>query len=269
MSSVTICMASTEREGIFKRIEGKKEAEWGALPVEWVEVKNDQAQSINHLYQFTVNRKTGDLFIDCRKAKIWCKMLTYVIVEPLVLTGKTICHLLGVSLALNIYQEVQKIKTEEEKGEKIPLKNKAIRYLVLIGENVIDTVKTPFYGAALVIIGLTSLVIGPFAPTTFLFKMRETVSKVELSLNRGEKKSIWIVYRCFQPLKNIDELKTWGGDWGIENTQYPENVTGTEKGLINLAAVQVHFRREHRAIFNDCFRLLPDNVRYVSPSARK
>lgn len=156
-----------------------------------------------------------------------------------------------------------------EKGATVTLKNKTCRYLSLIGKNVVDIFRTPAYGIALLIMGIGAGIIGPLTPKAFLFKMRETIGKVELSLNKGDKSSVWIVYPCFQPLKNIDKLKTWGEGWKLENVQYPEEINNTEKGLLNLAALQIDFKRKHRAIFNDCFRLLPDNASYVSASAQK
>lgn len=256
------------KEDIFNRID-QKSGDWGGLKVTWSEVNGEK--KIEHLYQYNVNLKTGDLYLDCTKAKLVSKCMVYVLIKPFMFAAKTLGHLSGISLAVGIYQEVQKIKNEEKDGNKISLKDKTVRHLNVLKNELCDIVRTPIYGVALTAIGLVGATVAPFAPKSFIFKVVETIGKIEVLLNRGNKESGWILFACFLPIQTINSLNTletgWGS-WNYKNTEYPNEVTPTEKGLINLAGVQINFRRKNRAIFNDCFRLLPPDVRYVSPYAK-
>ena len=250
---------------IQENIEQKENSRWGRINAKWNEINSNQ--ELNHIYKFTLDLKTGDFYLDCRRRKIWCKSLTYLFVQPIVLSLKTVYHLmLPLSISLEIFQEVQKIK-EFENDQKIKLTNKekTIRIVKVITKDLLDIVRTPLYAGALSIIALAGVVIGPLAPN-ILYNTRAMAAKVELALHWGNEDSNWIIYRCFHPLGNVITIDQ---EWQRtrEDTKYikPESSEADRlKGLSNLARALINFRRENRAIFNDCFKLLPANQAYIS-----
>ncbi len=240
----------------------QRTGDWAGLPVLWNENKDNKdgktIEVINHIYQFNINLKTGNLFLDCTKSKWATKCFVYAIVQPTVLAIKTLSHLTGISLAVKIYQKVKEMNNVEGNPQgKISLKDKSIQILKVLGQEVTDIVRTPLYASALTILGVAGAIIGPFAPRNFVFKVVEIAGKVELSLHRGEE-SRWIVFECFQPIANITTIKD---EWVRRRSDQKT----TEQGLINCASSQICFQRTHRAIFNNCGFLLSEDFRYVSP----
>lgn len=244
---------------IYDRITEESTSRWGRLKVECCEV--NQSKEIQHVYDFSVNKKTGEFYLDCNKSKLFCKLLSYAIVEPVILAAKTIYHLLlPVSIPLAIFKEVQKIREEEATGTKV--NNKTMRVIKACWLNVVDIVRTPCYAVALAAVAVAGVLIGPFAPRHYLSSIRALAGKIELALMRGESRSGWIVYACFQPVENIKEFKDWRE---LNNVTYPQMTNPTEKGMITWVMRHVEFRRKHRALFNDCMRKLGPESQYVSP----
>lgn len=274
------------KEAIFRQI--KQEAptsKWGGLEVHWNELV--RSKEIDHIYRFTVNRDTGDLYLDCNKQKLTLKFALYTVLQPIVLSAKTVYHLLlPISIPYEIFRECQKIKAEDARSQ-VKMKNpeKAKRVFKAVAWSVANIVVTPGCAAVSAIIGVAGVIIGPFAPKRFLYDLRATAGKVEMFLHGGDKKSKWIVFACFQPISHISKMEEWGlkhkdqsGQWvrgahedarlthphTLSDTKYADDISDEQRGLTNLARGLIEFRRTTRALFNSCMLLLPREKQYLS-----
>jgi hypothetical protein len=249
-----------------KMPEGQK---WGRVICKWEEkpseVNQTITQNITHTYAAAINLKNGDIYLDCRKRKIWAKCALYSLVQPIILTAKTVYHLLlPVSIPLEIYKTVQAARKE---NPEISKKELAKRCFIQVGKNFADIVRTPAYAVALTVIGIAGVIIGPLAPKT-LYDIRATAGKMEKSLHWGDDTSPWILFKCFQPISNL--MTIGKEEWTRFNnaTVYLKGKNDEESttlyGLTNLARALIQFRRDHRAIFNDCFQKYAKNEPYKS-----
>lgn len=266
-------------------------SKWGGLEVNWNEDITKKDKTINHVFRFTVNRNTGDFYLDCDKRKLTLKFSLYAVLQPLIFSVKTVYHLLlPISIPYEIFREVQKIKLKEAQlSQKIASSEKAKRIVKVVVWNVASIVITPGCAAVSAIIGIAGAIIGPFAPKRFLYELRATAGKVERFTHRGDKNSIWIIYKCFQPVQNISTIEKLGlchqsgkeykvgkdpkGGNTFPNTHqdtlYQKDITNEERGMINLARAMISFRRTKRALFNDCMQLFPQEKEYISSYVEK
>lgn len=240
-------------------------SKWGRVICVWKEKKETSA--MEHLYAVTINLQNGDIYLDCRPRKIWAKCCLYTVIQPILLTAKTIYHmLLPFSTAVAIYQTVQAAKQEETK---ISAKELSKRIVVAIAKNVADIFRTPVYALALTIVTLAALIIGPLAPKS-LFHFRMALGNMEKSLYWGNGDSAWILFKCFQPVENLMTVDQWNRrqpDTEYLHEHGQENPT--MNGLTNFARAQVQFRRHNNALFNDCLHKFPENKAYISAALAK
>lgn len=202
-------------------------------------------------YHATVNIKTGDLYIDCRRRKIFVKQVAALFIRPLhTCFAKTLWEIgaLIPRLLMNTYG----------------LAKKEINFTTFATRSVTaftDIVRTPLYGIALTVCHLFSAAMGLLAPNT-LYYTREITGNLELAHLR--KKTIfdkegnprrWALVGCFTPL----------GSLLYEGTSQQD----IQFNLQNFAKAQIKFRRTTNAIFNDCGILLPKGECYLSAAAPK
>jgi hypothetical protein len=124
--------------------------------------------------------------------------------------------------------------------------------------NFVDIVRTPLYTTAMLVVTVSAVIIGPFAPHK-LYDLRALAGRLEIALNRGQD-SLWNLAPCFQPIDNLMEIHHQNKKKA--DTEYDDEAT--LQGCNNLARSYIKFRRENRNIFNDCGMLLPEGKVYIS-----
>jgi hypothetical protein len=254
----------------MEQILEKENSRWGRIICKWTEKKEvEESQDpvlIEHLYASTINLKNADMYLDCRPRKIWAKFTVYSIFQPIVLTAKTFYHLiLPISIPYIIYKTVRDANNEQkDKKTEISGRELAKRIFKEIGKNILDIGRTPLYAIVLTVIGISALIIGPLAPK-ILHDFRRVAGNVEKSLNWGNADSAWIIFKCFQPIENLMTVKEWSREYP-DTSYYPQKTKNRSilKGLANFARAQIKFRRENRALFNDCFLKYSQDKPYKS-----
>ena len=205
----------------------------------------------NHEFHACINTQTGDIYLDCRKRKIFAKHLALAIARPLHTCIKTLWHatLIG-PLALEIFKVMQGKQTLKDLG-KNTLKSLA------------DIVRTPVYGLAMTITNLVGLILGVVSPNT-LYETRAIAGKLEREMLRVDHifkaDKMWQLSPCFSPIKRF--LTKHEGKY-VERTR-----EDLDQMLLQFAKSNIKFRRKYPVIFNDCGRLLPADKEYIS-SAKK
>lgn len=211
----------------------------------------NESPALKHELHSCLNTDTGEIYIDCRRRKIFAKHLALAIGRPLHTVMKTLWHvsLIG-PLALEVYKVMQEKQTWKD------LRQNTIKSLA-------DIVRTPLYGVAMTLTHLAGIVLGVVAPNT-LYETRALAGKLERDMLRVnyiyKADGMWLLSPCFSPMKNILSYKS--GEY-LERS--PEEM---DKMLTGFAAANIRFRQKHAVIFNGCGRLWPKDQAYIS-SAKK
>lgn len=201
---------------------------------------------LEHHYHASINVKTGDIYLDCRKRKIFAKNATFILLRPIHITIKTAWH---ASIIGPISREVFSA-AKGRKSSKEALKN--------IINSMADIIRTPIYGIAMTVISIGSIILSPVSPNV-LYHSREKIGQLERRLHRVENffdSDFPVLSPCFSPIANI----------GTAHKRYDRelSVYNTNRGLSKHAKSQISFRMEKAAIFNDCYNLLPKDKSYIS-----
>lgn len=246
------------------RTEGEK-SKWGRLVCHWKEVDpEDRSVELNsHIFTPLINWNTGDYYLDCSKKKIYCKLATHLLLRPLLIAIKTVYHaMIPLSLIHVVYKSVQ-----EGKEEKLGSKEIAKKCLKNSVNSLLDIVRTPAYGVAMLIVNIAALVIGPLAPKT-LYDAREATGWLIKRLHRQDRLTPGIfhgdLFPCLAPFGNLKNISKKNREQ--KDTDYSDPSTDALRGLNNLARNEIWFRRDHYACFNNPFGTLDPKVRFVSPS---
>lgn len=180
---------------------------------------------LHHEYHACANIKTGDIYLDCRRRKIALKHFTLALFRPIHFTIKTIWHATIVGPLIK-----ESILTFRGKNKE-PLSCRMIKSCA-------DIFRTPAYGVAMTVTHVVGLLLGCISPNT-LYKTREIAGKLEYAFLRGKTQDAWAP--CFMPIRKITSYNL--SDFGKKN---------------------IRFRRNKRAIFNDCCLLLSVEKAYIS-----
>lgn len=189
-----------------------------------------------HTYAHTVDTETGDIFLDCRRRKIFAKQLTFCFLRPLYTVAATAFHLLGGG----IIKAVIEGKNKGEKDEEI---------LKRCVYSIQDIVRTPLYGLAMTATHIAGVILALISPNS-LYHTRKLAGRLEMQWLRmetfddREKASLLPIGPCFMPLMQLHR--------------------STPESLEDFAAKQLHFRRNHRTPFNRCYRLIPKDEEFKS-----
>lgn len=232
--------------------EGQK-CRWGRIRARWIE-KGSDGKNLTHLCAFLFDLQTGDIYLDCRKQKIYAKFVVLSLSRPFFGLTKTVYHLfLPISIPLEIFKAVFNGIQQNHSFKEI-----AEESLCNVKHNIVDIARTPIYTIALTIVSITAVIIGPFAPNK-LYDLRALAGRLEKALNRGTE-NFWMAAPCFQPLNNV--MNIHHQDYTKSNTEY--DAEPTLHGLNNLVRSYVKFRRNNRNLFNDCGRLQSKNSPFIS-----
>lgn len=243
-------------DSIFKRIE----CTWKE---ECKTATGELAEKI-HKYHATINTQTGDIYLDCRKRKIFAKHLTLFFLRPIHTVIKTLWH-------ATIIGPLLKEATAVVKGDQT-MKELATHTF----HSLSDIVRTPLYGLAITITHLAGILFGCISPNS-LYKTRIIAGNLEMNMLRT-KYSKWILSPCFSPIKNIAQHSEYVKERNAYEIIFEakdskeDNKRSIEDMLERLAKNQIQFRIKNRALFNDCLRHFPKDKTYHSaakPDATK
>lgn len=235
-------------------------SKWGRIICKWNEKKTNH----EHIYSALINLQTGDIFLDCTKKKIYAKFIAHTALRPFHIAFKTLYHLaIPISIPHLVFQTIS-----EGKKEKLSNKEIAKNCLDRTVKSLADIVRTPAYGVALAVVSVAALIIGPLnIKGATLYDLREIAGHLVQALYRNGPEASTDLFICFQAIKNLKTIESNyfnNPEWN--NTIYPPNASDPKKGLIDFASANIHFRRNHYAIFNNPFGKLDPKVKYVSAS---
>jgi len=211
---------------------------------------------LEHRVALTINKETTEIYLDCRKRKIWAKCVVLTVLRPLhTIILRTAYHiLLPISLPLEIAAGLL-----ESKLKKLTTSETINVLRVRVFHSLQDIFRSPFYGVILTTISLAGVVLGPLAPQK-LYDIRAFYGKVERTLNREKRFNQWTLAPCFSPFSNLKKVRTdkrCHDDTSYEDETYP-------KGLAHLARTSVRDLRIRACNpFNYYLRLDP-NKAYTS-----
>lgn len=233
-----------------------KNCHWARIRANWKEKKID-GKTLSHLCAFTIDLHTGDLYLDCRKRKIWAKCFALTLGRPFFGLVKTMYHLfLPLSIPMEIFKSI--FIGVQQKQSFYQISQLSLRN---IKNSLADIIRTPVYMTAMTIVTLSAVIFGPFAPLK-IYDLRALAGRLENALNRGEE-SIWNMAPCFQPLDNIMDIH----QHNFEKADTEYEAEPALHGLNNLARSYVKFRRRNHNLFNDCGFLQPLNKPYTSAAS--
>lgn len=228
---------------------------WARLDGKWEELIANQPSS-SHKYGYTIDVETGDLFLDCRKRKIWIKFVCLIAGHPIYGAAKTAYHFfLPLSIPCEIFFA---IRDQWKKNPQSTAKEIIIAIGYGIGYNLLDIIRTPMYTAAMIIISIAAVCITPFC-SHILYDLRALAGRIEWRLDRGLDR--WILAPCFQPIENIMTLDVTHS-YTKQDTLYENDPV--LHGINNLTRAVVSFRKKNSIIFDDCCRFHPQGKPYVS-----
>lgn len=185
---------------------------WGKLICEWTEQKTvtdetgkAHVKKITHIFVATINLKTGEVYMDCRRRKIFAKHAASLIIgRPLITAIKTLYHVSMFRVIKMIFFATVGKQVEDTAGnvkrEKITWRKAGTK----IARNFADIVRTPIYSVALLIINLATVILIPLSPN-IAYDLRALHGKIEKSLNWGKIHTSWTLGRCFQSGYKVDE----------------------------------------------------------------
>lgn len=238
-----------------------KNFRWARLVVPWHEcVYDGQGQKIKEIYHrcaFSLDLYTGDLYMDCRRRKIWAKCAALIVGTPLTGYIKTLYHLaLPISVPIVIFQTIQQGIQQQHSKKQI-----AYEVVCNIGRNGADIICTPLYTVTLMIVAIAAVCIGFFVPS-YLYHFRLLFGDIEIARNWGENNMTWDTIRCFHPYTNLVNVDRHYSQTK-QDTVYDQN-DPILKGLNNFVRANVKFRRRGCNLFNDCFMKFDPNKPYIS-----
>ena len=227
-----------------------KAATYGRVICHWDEGQG--TRTLEHKYAAVVNSKNGDIYLDCRKRKIFAKNLCLTIARPIHTVLKTAWH----ASCIPAVKELTRYSRKKQNGKEC---------LTRSAQSMADIVRTPLYGVAMTTTQLAGVII-PKAG----YVSRKVTGKMELKLNRtdGKTGSPWILAPCFCPLENMATIHKQSAPRKYKNTvdQTPDTV---KEGLSVFGKKQIKFRRKVSNPFNDCFQLIPYDGEFTSKAIAK
>ena len=185
----------------IKRTEGPR-SKWMQLTCHWNKI-NENNVIVPHCIEPIINAKTEKLYVPDQKSDMAIKFLGMIIYTPIALIAKTVYHLvLPISLGHQIFLAVNKFKATEDAAQKNGAPHLAKRIVKVIIRNLIDIVKTPLYAIAMTVVALATIIFSIFK-STFLYEGRVAYGELLMSLNWGNKKSIWTITPCMVPIADL------------------------------------------------------------------
>jgi hypothetical protein len=249
-------------------IESKR---WGRVICEWDEKieKDGKTETFHHVYLATVDLRTGDLYMDCRKRKLVAKHITQALIRPLEAAVMTAYHASGLGVAVSFGVGIKKICEREydENGEDTKgntkeeyIKKRAVKFFEDAVKSGCLVVLSPTCGIGLTVTSLATLMIAPFSPTA-LYEGRKIAGKIEQIRNCGTRLRSNHLYRtiafCFQSNCNMIAkdpfgIRAWNdtNKGGYLNPKEIQKVEHVEEKLKKYGDQQLFYRRDRWEPFN-------------------
>jgi len=165
----------------------KENDKWGRIECKWTEKK--EGKTLTHVFSASVDLQTGDVYLDCRKRKLFAKNLALIAGRPLHTAAKTLYHLSLAGVVREIYKASQGTQTKQD----------AFDHSV---KSLKDIYRTPAYGVAMQAVNIAAVAIAPLKPDK-LYDLRKMHGNLEQRLNWGEKHTDWTLALCFQSGFNV------------------------------------------------------------------
>ncbi len=226
-------------------------SKWAHITCHWKEISKKEGgvvQYIDRKYPATINCESEKIYVSDKKLELVIKFCALIPGTSYYLLAKTIYHLLfPLSLAHQIYQTVKEVKAEKaeaiKNGREAPNDLRS-RIGKVILNNFIDIVRTPLYAVALTVVAIASLILAPIRPE-ILYEGRVIYGELLISLNRGNKNSLWTIAPCMQPLaalKKNEEKKFY-----VKADTFYDGEPGTKAhALNNLARRHLNLENKER-----------------------
>lgn len=153
------------------------------------------SSGLRHEVHDTINVATGEIFMDCSKAKIFKKHLTLVFLRPIHTLIKTLYHL---SIVAPLASELSKLITG---------KNSLKCVVINTMHSFTDIVLTPIYGIGMTLVNIAGVIFGVLNSDT-LYYTRDLAGSLERMHLRTEKNPNgleWSLSPCFSPIASLQE----------------------------------------------------------------
>lgn len=232
-------------EALKKHIISHHHPRWGRLICTWVQ-KKETGEVLRHQYAFCLDKQNSTLFIDCSPLKIYLKCMAQLLLRPAHILIKTISHLFLIHVMANAIQTLLKKQSLEA-------------FMQHTARSICDIVRTPLFGAALIVTSIAVLCIGLFNHES-MYTGRDLIGKIEQFSNWGTKHTWDTLAPCFQPfpLSIIENFKYRTFSDTIYSDEDPIG-----RQLSNLARTRLMFMQNHCEAFE--LGKLNLNKSYTSP----
>lgn len=234
--------------GVYKRDDSvyqRIKCVWEESEAVDLEDENPTINTKEHEVHACINVKTGDIYIDCRRRKIFCKHLALLLVRPIHTLIKTLWH------ATIIGPLIAAIADNEP--------NLGTRMLYSLA----DIVRTPVYGLAMTITYLAGVILACVCPN-ILYRTRSLGGYLERKLLRANTReeledNQWAISLCFSPCKNIAK--------SLKNGEAKEG-EAVKENLSHFAQSWVIENQKGGNPFNNCGARFPKDQTYISLAAK-
>lgn len=227
----------------------KTEGKWVHLNCPWKRIATEGDKNIKY-----DDRKIGYVAISCylninaETLKVYnnddhvdlaLKFSALTFGTSVFLIAKTIYHLLfPISLSYQICKTVYEARKEALKNENAPEIDLTSRIIKIIAKNCIDIIRTPLYMIAMTITALLAVISAPFKHS-LLYHGRVFYGELLMSLNWGEKTTIWTFAPCMQPLADLKNQNEQKMVYEEKDTLY-DNVPRTKMHALNNLARNIN-----------------------------
>lgn len=202
------------------------------LVCRWDEKMGSSQEIHHHIYAAGLDKNDG-VYLDCRKRKVFAKVVVSTPIRPLHGVVKILYHLSMFPIAKAIFYAFQGKMSAKEA-------------LIKSVQSIADIFRTPVYEVAIIVVGLAGTAIAIVNPTS-LYKFREVIGKIEDALFRGEGDP-FILTPCFQSTNLEDMVEIYALEQGrkhyhlrnFEDTDYGEH---SVENLLKAGVITEHRNR--------------------------
>lgn len=166
-----------------------------------------KVNGFDHNYWATIDTKTGGIYLDCTRRKIFAKSVALAIVRPIHTVIKTIWHLtIFLPMIESAIRNYKLYRKETNPAKQEELKSKLFyQFLTDNWHSFADIFRTPVYGFAMTMTYLAGVTAALFNPNA-LYYTRLAGGTLEYQLLRAKdwrEAGFWKLSPCFSPFKNI------------------------------------------------------------------
>jgi len=209
----------------------RQEVRFGTIYRDSRRFQRARFESEAHAIYWTIDTENGDVYLDCRRRKLFAKQLTLTLLRPIHTTIKTLYH---ATIVLPLIANTVDA-TRHRSGSQFMRDN---------WNSLVDIFRTPVYGLLLTGVHLVGVVAAIYPNS--LYYTRKTAGKLERDLLRTSFPwhSSWVLSPWLTPMANY---------WHSQ-----------KKGIHTLTERRIEVMQERCGLFNGCRRLGKEEV-YITP----